>query len=346
MAGLEVVLETYDGNEQVGTATALTDEEGRFTFAGLPTAPNLVSQALVRYEGADYYSGPASFSADAATAALEVVVYEATPSDELIVVSNAHTIVEMADGGLRITEVLTFVNQGDRSYVGSVQVAEGANATLYFPLPEGAVELQPGTGLMQCCIYGYEEGFVDSMPFPPGEQQVIYSYFVPNTDSEYTFVRPVAYPTGRYDLLVQGESVSIQSSGLISDQPVTMKDAPFAHSSSEGVEAGEAIEASISGLPDTGLGNILIWAGITVGLLAGGYGVFLTRRRRARPPSLPVETPVEERQRLLVQIAEMDDDFAAGRIAEDTFRRRRAAVKARLVDLTRQVRQGQMATSR
>jgi hypothetical protein len=40
-----------------------------------------------------------------------------------------------------------------------------------------------------------------------------------------------------------------------------------------------------------------------------------------------------KRQRLLVELARLDDDFEAGKIAEDNYRRQRQDVKARLIEL-------------
>ena len=46
-----------------------------------------------------------------------------------------------------------------------------------------------------------------------------------------------------------------------------------------------------------------------------------------------VEDPEAQREELLNAIAELDDDFEAGRVAEADYRRQRAELKTELVEL-------------
>jgi hypothetical protein len=69
-------------------------------------------------------------------------------------------------------------------------------------------------------------------------------------------------------------------------------------------------------------------------LLLGG-GLAYWRMRKGRNPQ-PVANAVggeSDEHNLLIELARLDDDFAAGRIPENAYRTQRAAKKARLIKL-------------
>ncbi len=143
VGGIEVLLEPYVNNSQSDSVTAMTDDDGRFVFEALTTDASHVYHLSLWFQETEYFGEAISFAEGETLAETQIMVYDATATDENIVVTNSHTIVDVEVGGLRFTEVYALLNQGDRSYVGSVAVAEDAKATLAFPLPEGAIELQP-----------------------------------------------------------------------------------------------------------------------------------------------------------------------------------------------------------
>jgi hypothetical protein len=334
--GLEVTLESYVDGTQASVATAVTDAEGRFVFEGLATDPENDYRALVSYQETDYESDWVSFPEGESQVSLEVTVYETTTSDEAISVLAAHTVVNVDQGTLVIKEYFAFVNEGDRTYIGAMEVAEGKRATLSFNLPEGASQLQLGEGLMQCCVYGIDGGFVDTMPFLPGSRQVAYVYVVTYDSDTYTFTRGVSYPTRSYDLLVRGEDISIDSNRLSPAETLDIQGTLYAHSAGENLDRGEQVVALISGLPKGQSRAALLWVGVTLGVLAGGFGLLRVRRRGLAPEPVKAEVdPDEERRELLLEIARLDDEFEGGRMPEETYRVRRETAKARLVELSR-----------
>jgi 5-hydroxyisourate hydrolase-like protein (transthyretin family) len=214
VANLEVTLQTYQNGAEVEATTAITDAEGRFVFAGLSTEPGYSYQVTLTFQQADYNSDWLTFDDGETNKSIEVTVYDATTSDGSIRVMTAHTVMYPELDSLRVEEYLLVVNESDRTYIGAREIAEGVRETLWFSLPDEATELQPGYGLMECCIYGSEDGFVDTMPVLPGGRELAYSYRINYNSGEYTFLRKVNYPTINYDLLVQGENVELASDQL------------------------------------------------------------------------------------------------------------------------------------
>ncbi len=258
VADHDVVLKTYLDGTETGSATAKTDAEGGFRFEGLSTSPTYVYQVSLQYQEAEYTSEWLSFGDGETTKSVEVTVYDSTTSDEAIKITVSHTIVYVEEGSLLVKDYLLFVNEGDRTYVGSREVtADGKKETLRFPLPKEATELQYTLGLMECCAVSSEDGFVDTMAIVPG------------------------------------------ASGL---EP-------------------------------------LKWTAMAlIGLVVLGFGYPLIRKR-LRPASAETiaseESLGQRRQRLLSEIAQLDDEFEGGKISQEAYQRTRSERKAQLVELIR-----------
>jgi hypothetical protein len=74
-------------------------------------------------------------------------------------------------------------------------------------------------------------------------------------------------------------------------------------------------------------------------VLGTGFGlVYLIRRRRLQPVSSE-DGLEQQRQRLLVELAHLDDDFEAGKIPEKSYRRLRSARKTQLVELMQRAKE-------
>ena len=210
VGNLEITLKTYLDNTEVDSTTAQTDAAGKFVFDSLSTEAGYSYQLTLTYQQAEYSSDRLSFDNGETTKFTGVTVYDSTTSDEAIKVTTAHTVIHIEQDSLRVTEYFLFVNEADRTYIGSKEsTIEGARETLRFSLPAEATEFQLGYGLMECCIAGSEDGFVDTMPVQPGGQEVVYTYKVNYNSGAYTLSRNVNYPTANYDLLVQGKDSKV-----------------------------------------------------------------------------------------------------------------------------------------
>jgi hypothetical protein len=73
-----------------------------------------------------------------------------------------------------------------------------------------------------------------------------------------------------------------------------------------------------------------IVGGATLALVLAGAGWWYYSRRQEVGPAR--DEPQDEREQLLDRIAVLDDDYEAGRVGEADYRRRRAALKAKLIE--------------
>ncbi len=333
VAGLDVTLERYLDGELHDSQLVATGEDGRFVVEGVPTGSGYFYRASLFYQDAEYFSDYAFFEEGETVAYTGVVVFDATTNGGAISVTSSHTIMRVEGNGLRVAELYVFNNDSDLTYVGEVEVGEGQYVTLSFPLPEDASALELDTGLMECCIYGSDGGFVHTMPVLPGETQVLFRYNVPYSGDSYTLDRGVYYPTAGYDLFVEGVGIEIESSSLAVSTSTTESGVSWTFGSATDLSPGDTLLAEVLGLPRIGGDMTIVIVAVTLVVLIGGVIAYILRRKKSETTAGVVAVAgnaEDERQRLLVLIAGFDDDFESGKLAEDTYRRRRDAAKAEL----------------
>ncbi len=79
-----------------------------------------------------------------------------------------------------------------------------------------------------------------------------------------------------------------------------------------------------------------MWVAAAMLVLALGSGfVYFTRKSKLQPVRV---RPAQQKERLITELARLDDDFENGKIAEESYHRQRAEKKALLVRLMRQQR--------
>lgn len=84
--------------------------------------------------------------------------------------------------------------------------------------------------------------------------------------------------------------------------------------------------------------NQVTWLLPLAAILGGGVVVYIVLKkwgRRRLQPGRPVESHKQRQQRLLIEMARLDDDFEAGKIPEENYRRLRQAKRAKLIKLTK-----------
>lgn len=345
VSGLNVTLITFIDGTMGETKTTVTDDQGRFQFTGLATDPGYGYLLSAHYKGVDYYSAVV-FGEDETSASVEVPVYETTASDEAIRVVVAHAIVVVEEESLSVTEILQFSNDGDRTYVGSEEIAaDGRKAILVFTLPHGATDFEAAPELMQDLVFLGNSTFVDTLPFPPGDRELVYSYRLAMPSSnDASILLAINYPTDEFSVMVQGKDVEVNSDQLTLAEPIgTDTGEWFIHLKAENIPRGVTLNIHLSRLSGgVDSASLVLW--IIVAVLILGIIVYVFKRKRAvSVPSavLSVEGDIEpQRQRLLREIAQLDDEFEQGSINEDIYRQRRSEKKAQLLELMRWEKEG------
>lgn len=331
VANQVVTLKTYLNDNEISSVTTETDADGYFLFDNLQINPDYEYEATITYQDAEYYSEWFSLTETAPRKTIEITVYESTTSDEAVKVKAAHTIVYIEQGTLLVKEYFLFVNEGDRTYVGTGNVT---GETLRFFLPRGATNMKPALGLMSCCIINTEEGFADIMPVEPGAKEVAFSYNIDYSSGEYEFDKVLYYPLAHFDFLVQGEGVKVSSDQLVSNGVMEISDKKFNYFSGEEFASGTKIVTGLSSLSAAGKRGNFMWIASGLVLLTGAFAsVYVLKRKK--PEQVRVSGGSgKSRQELIAEIAELDNVFEEGRLSEEDYRCLRDEKKARLVKMT------------
>ncbi|GAF99895.1 unnamed protein product, partial [marine sediment metagenome] len=254
-------------------------------FAGLPTDPSYSYLVSARYLGIDYYSsGPVVFGPDEMRKSVEVPVCEKTASDEAIRVMLARAVIYIEEESLSITEAFHFANDGDRTYVGSAEAsADGRRGTLVFTLPEGATDFEAPPALMQGYVFLDDNRFADTLPFPPGESQLVYSYKLAMPGSkDFALHLQTNYPTDIFNVMMEDEDIEVASDQLRLEGPVEADTGQqFLHLKGENLPPGVTVDIFLSGLSGGGSSaSSIVW--IIVAVLILGIIVYLLKMKRAR----------------------------------------------------------------
>ena len=76
----------------------------------------------------------------------------------------------------------------------------------------------------------------------------------------------------------------------------------------------------------------ILWVLLALILIVAGF-VFVYLIKRKRPQPISDGGVLSQQQRLLAELAELDDNFEEGGISEETYRRLRDEKKAELIEL-------------
>jgi hypothetical protein len=342
IANLPVTLRAYDTNGEVLSRTTMLDAEGFATFSNLPTRADYFYQAELDYGGGRFYAPPVQFPITGSQAISNFLpVFETTADQSAISISEMHLFVQnVAPGTVTIVEFYWFDNASERAYIGEAG-PDGRRRTLKLSVPEEAQNVRfDGLGLGQRF---FREGntIYDTDTVMPGQRaaQVTMLYELPYRDGRL-IERKVFYPTQYADVILpelNGPGTPFTITGNVINagvQPLSSGNVavfaisrPLAAEDSLSFELrGNPLASPPAGSDGVAIGAGLIALGLMIGLAYLTFSRLSTNGHRVR--ALP-----QRRRQLLQQIAALDDSFALGEIDAESYGRRRAALKAELLDL-------------
>jgi hypothetical protein len=361
LADAEVILTSYMARQEVGKWTAKLDKDGNFQFTDLDPQPGLIYQLSLGHQEAVYYSPPLSFDVDTRQHDVLLEVFDATTDAGAVTSSARHFLLEPAPGGIFVSEILILRNGTDKTYIGGEEVHPGLRETLRFVLPAQATNLELGTGFLPTHSIPTEDGFVDTWPVFPGDDQRIYGYAIPSQGGSASFTTLINVATDKVSVLMPDVGAKLSVSNLPEQSNPEIQGSKYLLFSGQSLAAGTQITFTLDGLPTaagpqaSGGGN----AGGMIGYAAGGgaivaiaaaLGVVMLRRRRAATDldeeELEDEKEVDlvevaeeedeleaERKDLVASIASLDDSYEQGRIGSEEYGMLRAQQKNRLLEI-------------
>jgi len=282
-----------------------------------------------------YWSDPVELDGSTQTLDMPIRVYEETTATDAIQIDRLHVIIAQEGGVIEVVEVYFLSNRGDRSVANTT-----GEPTLRFTLPAGATAFQgmsatPGVYTQTPDGFGYYDAIL-----PGGDPlQVQVAYQLP-LGPDVSLDRAPTYPINEVDLLVQDGDLKPASDQLIDRGSSEFQGKQFQVLSGGPFQANQTLSLALVGpapaIDARLIGGIVL---LLVGVVIVGFGVWRSRKPPAgSQPAAPRKSKAApaERERLLDQIAALDDAFDAGEIQASEYRKQREALKARALRLMRE----------
>jgi hypothetical protein len=362
MADVEVSLQLFSVEADLGTLTETTDAKGRFAFTELPDGV-AGYQLAAAFQGAVFRSVATGFTSGQ-TVEQTLTVWEPTTDPADVVLSDYIVWVDREGEGVAVQHDFKWTNGGDTAYVG----AEGADGVVTVPLPQGAASLQYLGTFLENPGEVVGQTFVSQAPIVPGQSTATVRYNAPPLSS-LTLELPFA--TTSVQLFVPQDvtltATALRMAGTVTDQGVT-----YQVYAAQDIASGTTIEVTMSqGEGGTSAANPAMWIllGVAGLVILGGLIAFAVRRARtggarlaaprsaARPlraKARPAEAradgarervpagapaqgnghiaePAEDPDLIIEEIAALDLSFERGLLEERAYKRLRVAAKDRLL---------------
>lgn len=323
VGGRQAILHRVSFAEAGPVDSGETDAAGRYALQApiLDTTANYV--VSVEHDGIAYFTEPLHTFGETSVTAEPLLVYETSTTEPPIILRERHVVIRAPgeQGARRAIELLVLVNRGTRTRVApdtSHPVWQGA-------IPTAAVQFEVGESDMSAeAVYRRGDAVAVSAPIPPGERQMLVSYLIPMSVGAVTI--PIDQPVERFNVLLEDTLAAVQ--GPVAMQGLAeLDELAFRRFSAENIAAETPVIVRFTASPRAATDFWWIIVPAVVLTLVGGLVVWW---RRAGPLAVPRSPLMADPDLLAAHIAALDAEYE-GRNGDPDYRRRRAALKQRLV---------------
>ena len=352
-ADVAVTLYFLREGEIVEQRTQVTDAEGAYRFSDLPTDPTLGFVVVAAHARVPYNTPELQFAESTEVQAPPLTVYEASQDASVVrVLTDVLIIAPMEEGSgmLAVIEVVKLANESDRTYLATgVQGGGAPMNVLRFALPANAQDLTMMSGLNAQNVVQIDRGFGVFMPLLPGEREVAFGYQLPYSGSTLDLTKRMVYPTEQFAVFALEEHGLRFKTEQLEVQATPIGDRRYLVGSTDSLAPRAEVTVQVQGLPTPSLqvrlerlierirstqASVFALLGVVLALPIL-YAIYRMRggvRRKAARASVAAPATPNTGEALLLEIAQLDDDFAAGNVAEEDYRQLRADLKQRLTD--------------
>jgi hypothetical protein len=339
-------------HQEVQRTPGQTDTQGKFLFEPLEPGQEYTYYVGIRYEEQLYRSDPIVLERGQQVSGVVIDLAEhsgqppeAATATSPIRIANHLIVVILQEDHLVVREVLHIVNPTSAPYIGTSQAPGSPTVSLYWSLPQDYYNLSAIQGLAAEHVHTHAAGVSYTAPLAPGAHRVMYTYALPLQSTVSTVLLPRVLDTAVLDVLVEETQLEATSDLPFGDR-VSFEARTFVHF--RGMALAAQSRSWVQLLRRTGTAPVLQIAAyglvicfVCLGIVAPFYERWHHRGLQGTLQPLPVARLQELRtnkQRLLQSIVRLDEQHAAGRIAESTYQQQRRAEKTRLLALEQQLR--------
>jgi hypothetical protein len=344
---VDVILHRVSIDQAGEIDTVQAGPRGDFTFR-LPSVPTSEQEgdvyfASVRHDGVLYF-GPAVSRAVQLDSAYTVQVYDtvtAHTSGAQLPLAVRYLVAEESPEGWQITDLFEVLNESDQTFVAAPD-----GITFQHPLPTGITNVQVGGGDVSQAGATTRDGVLRlAGPIPPGQRQFVLRYTVPALDG---FTVPVRPSTREVEFLVGEPAPDMEVAGLDALESVSMSpDVSYRRYAGSGPATGQITISMLEAPTELPLRELAV--GLAFLLAAAGVWAAMRGQGGPRPAPAgggsvagvpPVGEPdpifVDERRKLMIEVARIDDRLESGQVEgreAERLRTRRRTLLTRIRNL-------------
>jgi len=243
-AGLSIALYALAPDGSPGLANGQTDAQGRFSFEGISTDPEIVY--LI---GASYREIPfgqrITFAPGATTARVEIEISD--PTDRLagVEVQELRARIDWRGDRIVVRETLRIINPGDRVILLSGD--DRSRAITSRQLGPAAQDFSPGLRSISGGL-GFEDGVVRFWgPLYPGEQRIDYEYSLPIEDPGLTLPVEMREALGRVVIVAGTPGIEVAGPELVaSSQELSESGQPLSAWTRSGLRGAQRLDVALT----------------------------------------------------------------------------------------------------
>ena len=367
-AGMRVLLHVLNpGSDPVASSQAITDDDGSFRFADVPSSPGQGHILSVSYDGVVYSN---FIDVGKSLEGVELKIYEAT-SDVTVVNVEQHFLVvsnvDVKEQRISVVELVSLANRSDRTLVPDLSTASsGQFSFLRFSLPPGASGLNVSSDMPQGDIVSVGTGFAINSPVLPGQHNLRFSYRFPYRSGAFSYSPRLLQGAELYQVLVPARFAEARVASLQQVPDLNISGSGYHVWESRNLAQGQELTLEMTHLPEPGLLDHLqrwlsdrtVWQ-VTIPSVLGAslLGLLLYSMSRAsRQAAAPISAGAgstgsieSQRQELIQAVAVLDENFHRGLMSEAEYQTRRSELKGRIIQASGRPEEGEehvLATSK
>jgi hypothetical protein len=285
-----VILQAQVKGQFVPFRDVISDKDGRYRFKGLPVGEGVVYLAGATRHGI-YYPGPRLGLTELQPLAhTDLKVCDASASPCPLVLKKMDVTIRPETGLLKVTESLLIDNPSHTCYVGQ-PAHEGADPlTLELSIPPEFERTTFDQEFFGRRFVVVNSRVVTSVPWPPGEREIRYTYVLRNTQKVSVWRRPLDLPCSDVTIRVEGKAKDEVHCATL-DQASSDEKATVYTTGGRQLVAGQVLKVELGRLPLPWM-TYGKWAALAIllGLIATVGGWHLLGRLRRAPAAAPTQS--------------------------------------------------------
>ncbi len=283
VAGDEVMLDVYRGQEQIVSLRAKAGADGKAVFEKVLTGPNMTAVATAKHQNMAFRSEPVALNPATGEFSVGVQAFDVSTDTSKLSVGVHHIMLAVRGGALEFTEYMQLKNVSDMAITAAQRDDQNRPAVIEVKLPQGFQDLSASGYLEPEALVITPHGFYYTMAVPPGEHHVTFSYKVGIDRRTVKIAKEITLPTTELMLFWQHGQGKLEGLGEPNDRLANADGMPMEYYRRSALKPGDRIAFQLSGFNTKKSGDYT-WVVLGV-VFTGLVGIALWRLRPRAVPS-------------------------------------------------------------